>query len=253
MAQQRQPPDRRLMAALLDDPARAGAARAAVRLVEPGMFLGLGSGRAVWATTSLLGQRDDLAGLRVVAASSETEALAASLGFRVAMLDGAAVPDLYIDGADEVDPDLSLLKGHGAALLREKLLAVAARRFVVVAEAAKRVGRLGDTRALPVEVVRFACADTRRRLRDTFAEVTVRTDQDRPMVTDEGHHLLEVAVPDEIDILDLAEVVRDTVGVIEHGLFIDMADEVLLGGPDGTVEVLQRRERGREPQAGLRP
>lgn len=248
MTQRGQPPDRRHIAALLDDPARAGAAHAAVRMVDPGMFLGLGSGRAVWATTSLLGERDDLAGLRVVAASSETEALAASLGFEVAALDGAAVPDLYIDGADEVAPDLSLLKGHGAALLREKLLAVAARRFVVVAESVKRVARLGDTRALPVEVVRFACADTRRRLLDTFADVTVRTDQGGPLVTDEGHHLLDLGVPDAMAIVDLAGVVRDTVGVIEHGLFIDMADDVLLGGPDGAVEVL----RGRATPGGPR-
>lgn len=248
MPQPGEPPDRRDIAALLEDPARAGAARAAVRMVEPGMFLGLGSGRAVWVTTALLGQRNDLTGLRVVAASSATEALAASLGFEVVVLDGAHVPDLYIDGTDEVAPDLTLLKGHGAALLREKLLAVAARRFVVVAEAAKRVARLGDTRALPVEVVRFACADTRRRLLATFAEVTLRTDHDGPMVTDEGHHLLEVAVPDGIGIPDLAEAVRDTVGVIEHGLFIDLADEVLLGNADGSVDVLRGRRRVRDPQ-----
>ena len=238
------PRDRQSIVALLDEPARAGPAHAAARLVEAGMFVGLGSGRAAWVTAWLLAARDDLAGLRVVAASSATEELARSLGFTVDALDGDDVPDLYIDGADEVAPDLSVLKGHGAALLREKLLTVAARRFVVVAEATKRVARLGDTRALPVEVVRFAYADTRRRLLETFDDATVRLDGDGPLVTDEGNHLLELAVPDAMETAEAAAVLRDTVGVIEHGLFIGMADEVMLGGADGSIETLQGRRVG---------
>lgn len=233
--------DRQSIVALLDDPARACVAREAAAGVRPGSVVGLGSGRAVWATMELLARRDELAGLRIVSASSTTEQLAVALGFRVEQLDGTLTLDLAIDGADEVAPDLGLLKGHGAALLREKLVAIAASRFVIVAEASKRVDRLGAQRTLPVEVVRFAWADTARRLRARFGEVTVRTGEDGPLVTDEGNHLLDIAVSG--DAAEVATELSCTVGVIEHGLFLDMADEVLLGGADGTVSRLRREAR----------
>jgi ribose 5-phosphate isomerase A len=237
-----EPTSRRIVEALLDDPARATVAQAAASRAEPGMTLGLGSGRAVWATMELFARRDDLAATAVVTASSTTERLAAEMGFTVVDLDGAVRLDLLIDGADEVAPDLGLIKGHGAALLREKLVAAAARRFVVVAEASKRVAHLGEQRTLPVEVVRFAWADTRRRLRERFGEVEVRTDVvGAPLVTDEGHHLLHLRLPEGgTDVRRLAASLSATVGVVEHGLFLDMADEVLLGSEDGAVEVLRR-------------
>jgi ribose 5-phosphate isomerase A len=194
----------------------------------------------------LLGRRGELAGTSVVTASTTTERLATAMGFEVIALDGSVRVDLLIDGADEVAPDLGLMKGHGAALLREKLVAVAARRFVVVAEAAKRVRHLGEQRTLPVEVVRFAWADTRRRLVADLADVAVdvelrTTDTGDALVTDEGHHLLHVElVRDGADVRTLATRLSTTAGVVEHGLFLDLADEVLLGSDDGGVEVLRR-------------
>jgi ribose 5-phosphate isomerase A len=238
MKQGWQPADRQAVVGLLDDPARAAAARAAVGHVQQGMVLGLGSGRALWATMELLGRRAELAGLSVVSASVVTERLARQYGFAVAELDGAQRPDLYIDGADEVAPDAGLLKGHGNALLREKLIAVAARSFVVVAEEAKLVEHLGQQRTLPIEVVRFGWTDTLRRLRDMFAEVNVRMDGGQPLVTDEGNHLLEIGIPSGVAPLELSLLLERTVGVVEHGLFLGMADEVLLGGADGGVDVL---------------
>lgn len=237
-----EPTSRGDLEALLDDPARAAVAREAAAGTEPGTTVGLGSGRAVWATMELLSRRDELAGTRVVTASSATERLARDMGFTIVDLDGEVHLDLLIDGADEVAPDLGLIKGHGAALLREKLVAAAARRFVVVAEASKRVAHLGEQCTLPVEVVRFAWADTRRRLRDEFAEVELRTNDDgAPLVTDEGHHLLNVRLPDGgTNVRALATRLSCTVGVVEHGLFLDAADEVLLGSDDGAVEVLRR-------------
>lgn len=241
MAASGEGPDRSTTVALLDDPARAAVAASAAEMVRPGQALGLGSGRAVWATMELLARRDDLAGLAVVTASSATEDLARQMGFSVVDLDGTVRPDLLIDGADEVAPDLGLIKGHGAALLREKLVAIAARRFVVVAEASKRVDHLGQHVTLPVEVVRFAHADTRRRLRASFDGVTLRVDGDRPLVTDEGHHLLQVRLPaGGTDVAALATALSCTVGVVEHGLFLDLADVALLGGGDGSVQVLRR-------------
>src|SRR5262249_24921155 len=137
-----------------DSPARRAAAEAAAELVEPGMTIGLGSGRAVWTVLRLLADRG--IEVRAAAASTHTEQLLLEAGVEIVELDGTVRLELAIDGADEVDPELGLIKGGGAALLREKLLVVAADRFVVVAEASKKVARCGQTRRLPVEVVRFA-------------------------------------------------------------------------------------------------
>lgn len=243
--------------------ARTAAAAAAVELVSPGMTIGLGSGRAVWKVIELLGERGArapraggaaLAGgsahaggaaadgpLRVVAASSRTDELARAAGFELVELDGTLELDLALDGADEVDDSLRLIKGGGGALLREKIVVSAARRFVVVAETRKRVERLGERFRLPVEVVRFAWRDTRRRLGSLLpgAELRLREDGET-YVTDEGHFILDCPLPAGIDLDDLDRSLKQVPGVVEHGLFIGLADRVLLGRPDGEVEVLER-------------
>jgi ribose 5-phosphate isomerase A len=226
---------------LLGDPARAAAVAAARELVEPGMTIGLGSGRAVFALVDLLAAGGPEPGrLRAVVASSRTEARARAAGIELVSLDDDLTLDLAVDGADEVDPDLALLKGGGGALLREKLVLAAARSVVIVAEAPKLVDRLGTTKALPVEVVRFAWPTTRRRLLDLLPTATLRRTPDgTPVVTDEGHHLLDCQLPAG-DLAPLAAAIKSTLGVVEHGLFPDQADEVLLGQPDGTVRVLHR-------------
>ena len=215
----------------LADPARAAAVAAARRWLEPGMTVGLGSGRAVFALIDVLGATwASPEPLRAVVASSGTEARARAAGIDLVGLDDGLV----------LDPDLRLLKGGGGALLREKLVLAAARHVVIVAEAPKLVDRLGATRALPVEVVRFAWTTTRRRLLELLPSAVLRTGPDgRPVVTDEGHHLLDCAIPPG-DLEALAEAVKATLGVVEHGLFVDQADQVLLGRPDGTVEELSR-------------
>ncbi|MEA2332489.1 MAG: ribose 5-phosphate isomerase [Thermoleophilaceae bacterium] len=219
--------------------ARTAAAAAAVELVEPGMTIGLGSGRAVWKVIELLGARGGP--VRVVAASSRTDELARSAGMEVVELDGRLELDLALDGADEVDPALGLIKGGGGALLREKIVVSAARRFVVVAEASKQVERLGERFRLPVEVVRFAWRDTRRRLAAVLPESELRLREDgEAYVTDEGHLILDCALPPSGDLETLGRGVKQVPGVVEHGLFIGMAERALLGRPDGTVEVAER-------------
>jgi ribose 5-phosphate isomerase A len=221
----------------MDSPARAAAAAAAAELVEPGMTIGLGSGRAVWAVLELLRDR----GIRAAAASSRTEELLREAGIEVVEPDGSLLLALAIDGADEVDPDLALIKGGGAALLREKLLVCAAERFVVVAESSKRVERLGQTRGLPVEVVRFAWGDTRRRLLELVPAADLRLDDDgKPVVTDEGNYLLDVGLPASGDLTAFASALKATVGVVEHGLFIGLAELALLGNDDGSVDRVSR-------------
>lgn len=198
------------------------------------MTIGLGSGRAVWAV--LAGLRG-MEGLRAAAASGRTEELLREAGIEIVEPDGSLRLDLAIDGADEVDSDLGLVKGGGAALLREKLVVSAADRFVVVAESRKRVERLGETFLLPVEVVRYAWGDTRRRLLELVPEAELRTGEDGdPVVTDEGHHLLDCRIPPQGDLEELAAEIKATVGVVEHGLFLGMADLALLGNDDGSVE-----------------
>ncbi len=218
----------------MDSPARAAAASAAAELVEPGMTIGLGSGRAVWATLDLLRDRD----IRAAAASSRTEELLREAGIEVVEVDGDVRLALAIDGADEIDPDLGLIKGGGAAHLREKLVVAAADRFGVVAEASKKVSRLGETRPLPVEVIRFAWRDTRRRLLEYVPSADLRMgDGGEPLVTDEGHFILDVGIPDG-DIAAFADRLKAEVGVVEHGLFIGMTSVALLGNDDGSVERL---------------
>jgi ribose 5-phosphate isomerase A len=217
--------------------ARAAAAAAAVELVTPGMTIGLGSGRAVWKVIELLGERP----LRAVAASSRTDELARAAGIEVVELDGSLQLDLALDGADEVDASLRLIKGGGGALLREKIVVSAARRFVVVAETRKKVERLGSGFRLPVEVVRFAWRDTRRRLGALLPDAELRLREDgETYVTDEGHFILDCTLPADADLDALDAELKRIPGVVEHGLFIGLADQALLGRPDGSVEVLER-------------
>jgi ribose 5-phosphate isomerase A len=218
------------------DAARAAAAAAAVALVEPGLTIGLGSGRAVWKVVELLAARGEP--VRAAVASVRTQELARAAGFELVELDGTLELDLALDGADEVDDRLRLIKGGGGALLREKIVISAARRFVVVAEASKRVTRLGEGFRLPVEVVRFGWRDTRRRLAPLLPDAQQRLLGDgEAYVTDEGHLILDCALP-AVDLEELAREVKQVPGVVEHGLFIGMAERALLGQPDGTVEIL---------------
>jgi ribose 5-phosphate isomerase A len=219
------------------DVARAAAAAAAVERIEPGMAIGLGSGRAVWKVVETIGQRG--LDVRVAAASVRTEEVAAEAGIELIDLDAVVPLDLAIDGADEIDPQLGLIKGAGGALLREKLVIAGARHFVVVAETDKKVARLGETRAVPVEVVRFGWRSTLARLLDGIVpEAELRLAGDSPYVTDEGHVILDCAVPADGSIEELAAALKSETGVVEHGFFLGMADEALLGTLDGQVEEL---------------
>jgi ribose 5-phosphate isomerase A len=219
------------------DVARSAAAKAAAELVEPGMTVGLGSGRAVWRLVELIAQKS---GFRAVTASERTSALARELGIELVELDGSLELDLALDGADELDRELRLIKGGGGALLREKIVISAARSFVVVAETSKLVDRLGVSFRLPVEVVRFGWRDTRRRLLPLLpgAELRMRDDGE-PYVTDESHYILDAPIPPDADVDLLARALRGVPGVVETGLFLGLAQRALLGRPDGGVDVLE--------------
>jgi ribose 5-phosphate isomerase A len=221
-------------------PERAAAAEAAAQLLEPGMTVGLGSGRAVWSVVEAIvarfGPRPQL---QVAVASEATYAIVHAAGIRVVPLDGSFELDIAVDGADEIDPQLGLLKGGGGALLREKIVASAAKRFVVVAEQAKLVDRLGSSFRLPVEVVRFGWRDTRRRLVGWLPDAPRRDIGDEPYMTDEGHYILDCAIPEDTDARELADALDHVPGVVEHGLFFGIAERALIGRPDGEVDVIE--------------
>ena len=223
---------------------RAAAARA-LDLVEPGMRLGLGTGSTAAAFVALLGARVreglDIIG---VPTSEATRAQAESLGIRLATLDEQPELDLTIDGADEVDSSLRLIKGGGAALLREKIVAFASHRMVVIADAAKHVTTLGAF-PLPVEVNPFGLSATHRAVEAAVARagsagaVRLRQRPDGgPVITDGGHHILDAhlgAIPDPEA---LGAALWAVPGVVEHGLFLGIADAAILAAArDGTADI----------------
>lgn len=225
----------------LASPARDAASAAAIELIEPGMAVGLGSGRAVWRLVErMASEGPPHSSLRVVVASERTADRVRSIGIEPLELDGSLALDLSIDGADQVDPALRLIKGGGGALLREKIVVSAAARFVVVAETPKKVSRLGEGFRLPVEVVQFAWRDTRRRLARLLPDAELRMGDDgEPYLTDEGHFLLDCVLDDDADPDLLDRELNRVPGVVEHGLFVGMAERALLGSPDGELEVLE--------------
>jgi len=216
------------------------AARAAVELVEAGSTVGLGSGSTAAYAVRFLAERVRQ-GLNIVAipTSLQTQHLAEQLGIPLAALEDHPKIDIDIDGADEIDPQLNLIKGGGGAFLREKIIASASRRFIVIADSAKQVKRLGKF-PLPVEVVPFAQSLIKPQIEALGAKVSLRSyAYGNPYVTDEGHHILDCTFGVIPDPAALAEKLRCIPGVVEHGLFIGMAELALIGS-DGRVIQLRR-------------
>jgi ribose 5-phosphate isomerase A len=218
---------------------------AAAALIEPGMVIGLGSGStAAWMIRALAERLQ--AGLRIVGAvptSERTEALAQQLGIPLTDLDHYPELDLDIDGTDEIDPQLHLIKGGGGALLREKVVAAASRRFIVIADVTKQVPLLGLHAPLPIETVPFALTPVRRRLEALGAEIRLRERNGRPFYTDNGNLILDCFFPAGIaDPGELENRLRRIVGIVETGLFLQMASEALIAGPQGVSRLVRRSD-----------
>lgn len=216
------------------------AAERAVEFVEDGMVLGLGTGSTARHVLDVLAERlnaGELRGITGVPTSRETERLARERGIPLVTLEEEPRLDLAIDGADEVDPDINLIKGLGGALLWEKIVATASDRLVIVVDESKRVDRLGEKAPVPVEVVPFGWATHLSYLDLLGAEATLRrTSTGEPFVTDGGHYLLDCRFEDGLlDPEMLERELRHRVGVVETGLFLAMADVVVVGGEEGTT------------------
>lgn len=224
-----------------EEPQKRAAAEAAALLVEPRMKVGLGTGSTAAYFIAALGARK-LPGLKCVATSEASAALARAAGLLLADLDAVGSLDLTVDGADEVGPGLSCIKGAGGALLREKLVWEASARCVVICDAGKRVTTLGAF-TLPVEVVPFGAKGTANRVCDVLADLEIaglprmRGTAAAPYVTDGGNHLLDIPCRRIDDPAALADALKLVTGVVEHGLFLDLADEALVG-TDAGVERL---------------
>jgi ribose 5-phosphate isomerase A len=215
------------------------AARAAVREVEPGMIVGLGTGSSAAHVVALLGERVRTGlDVRGVPTSMATRALAEGAGIPLVTLDDVETVDLAIDGADEIDPQLQLIKGGGGALLHEKIVAAAAHRFVIVGDSGKLVERLGAF-PLPVEVIAFGWRHVAQRLASLGATVTQRMSGDAPFVTEEGSYILDCRFATIGDPVSLGPAIRAITGVVEHGLFVGMATKAIIGVGD-EVRVIDR-------------
>src|SRR6266571_823027 len=218
------------------------AGEAAAQLVEDGMVLGLGSGSTATHLLYALAQRIQQ-GLRIIGGvptSKATEELARDLGIPLTTLDAHPELDLAIDGADEIDGQLCLLKGGGGALLREKIVASVARRFVVVGDATKLVPMLGVHFPLPVEVVPFAATPVCRRLEALGAQAQVRQQAGKSFITDNGNMIIDCSFANGIqDAVDIEARIKAIVGVVETGLFLYIAERAIIGGPAG-IKTLTR-------------
>jgi ribose 5-phosphate isomerase A len=228
-----------------DEAKLAAAAKAIETFLQDGMTIGLGSGTTSRFFVRILGDRVK-DGLRVVGvpSSKSTGELAKEVGVPLADLNDVEQLDLTIDGADEIDPKGRMIKGGGANLLWEKIVASASRKMVAIVDESKRVQRLGRF-PLPVEVVPFAWKSTERHLQNLFRKggyidvrIDVRGNRDKPLITDSGHYLLDCHLKEIADPDFLAVNLNHIPGVVEHGLFLGIATDAAIGKPDGSAETI---------------
>lgn len=227
------------------DKAKYNAARRAADMVQDGMRVGLGTGSTAAWMVRRIGERVQNEGLRIkgVPTSTRTAQLAREVGIEVVSLDQAGWLDLTIDGADEFDGELNLIKGGGGAHLQEKIVATASDQMIVIADAGKEVETLGAF-PLPVEVIPFGWQTTRTLIEEALDTMDVlgtsaklRMNGEAPFVTDEGNHILDLHLQRIGNARQLALVLNQVPGVVENGLFIDICDKVVIGHGDGRVEL----------------
>jgi ribose 5-phosphate isomerase A len=222
---------------MANDHEKEAAARASLRFVHDGDIVGLGTGSTAAYAVRFLGEKVR-AGLKIrgIPTSVQTKELAASMGIPLTTLNEFQQIDVTIDGADEFDSHLRLIKGGGGALLREKIIASASKQVIIIADASKQVPMLGKF-PLPVEVIPFAEALLTKEIAALGASVKLRSLADgSPFKTDEGHHILDCSFGQIPDPPALARRLSDMPGIVEHGLFIDMASVVLVAKGDTIVE-----------------
>jgi ribose 5-phosphate isomerase A len=223
---------------------KQAAAAKAVEFIESGMVVGLGGGSTAALAMRCLadslraGRLRDVVG---IPCSHRVEAEARRLGIPLGTMDDCPVIDLTIDGADEVDPDLNLIKGAGGALLWEKIVAQASRREIIIVDSSKPSPRLGTLRPLLIEVVPFGWRSQQRFLESLGARVTRREDEGELFCTDQGNFILTCAFGPIADAADLARQLGARAGIVEHGLFIGLATDLIVAAEDGITHTTRPR------------
>lgn len=232
--------------------AKKASAKRALRYVEDGMRVGLGTGSTAAWLVKLLGERQREGGFEItcVPTSSRTADLARECGLKITTLDEAGWLDLTIDGADEFDPELNLIKGGGGALLQEKIVATASDKMIVITDPSKEVPQLGAF-PLPVEIIKFGWETTKAIVEDLLEsadvagrQATLRLNRDEPFITDEGHYIIDLHLRRIGEPAKLSALLNRIPGVVENGIFVNIADAIVIGLEDGGARVIPDNEDG---------
>lgn len=238
--------------------AKKASAKRALSYVESGMRLGLGTGSTAAWLVKLLGERTRQGGFEItcVPTSSRTADLARECGLKITTLDKAGWLDLTIDGADEFDPEMNLIKGGGGALLQEKIVATASDKMIVITDPSKEVPQLGAF-PLPVEIIRFGWETTKAIVEEMLEsadvagrQATLRLNRDEPFVTDEGHYIIDLHLRRIGEPAKLSALLNRIPGVVENGLFVNIADAIVIGLEDGGARVIPDSEDGDDTEDG---
>ena len=229
----------------IQDELKQKAAHRAVEFVDSGMVVGLGTGSTTAFAVMRIAERlksGDLNNIVGIPTSIRTETLAAELGIPLCGLDDQPVIDVTIDGADEVDPALNLIKGGGGALLREKVVAQASRQNIIIVDESKLSPRLGTRWALPIEVIPFAVKTEENFLKSQGAAVILRRDEKgQPYQTDQKNFILDANFGEMVDPESLAARLNERAGIVEHGLFLGLASDIVVAAED-EIRHLKRRD-----------
>lgn len=223
---------------------KASVAKEAAKLVLPGMTVGIGTGSTAYWLIAALGERiKDGLECRAVPTSNTTRTLAIKHGIPVIELDEVEHLDLAIDGADEIDPQLQLIKGGGGSLLQEKMVADISRQFIIIADETKMVAQLGKF-PLPVEVVPYGWEQTKHKIeRLGCKQLSLRMQDGNPFITDHGHYIVDCHFNEILYPATLHSRLNNLPGVVENGLFLNMADAALIGYKDGTMKEFRKVEK----------
>ena len=223
--------------------AKYNAAKAALNYVKNGMVIGLGTGSTANKAIELLAEKvvDEELNIICIATSRKTEELAKSLKLELRTLDEIKKVDITIDGADEVDGNLNLIKGGGGALFREKLIAKISDKKVIIVDNTKVVDNLGENFPVPIEVVPFSVPVVKPFIERLKATVTLRMINEQPFTTDNGNYILDAKFTRIADPKSLEKKLKMVTGIVEIGLFVDLADIVIIGNPQGSITVKRKK------------
>lgn len=214
------------------------AAKEAVKVIKSNTTIGLGTGSTANFAINIIAEKyknGEIQNIKCISSSTNSEKLAKELGLPITTFDEMQEIDVTIDGADEVDDNLNLIKGGGGALLREKILAQASKTEIIIVDSRKTSKVLGEKWALPVEIVPFAYQNEKKYIESLGAKVTLRFKDEKPFITDEGNYIIDCNFGEILSPNKLADLLNKRAGIVEHGLFIDLCNTLIIANENGIV------------------